>query len=76
MIYYPSNAGIAGGLIGGLLYIITSFSSFVISSSGEIIDTKDMALRYLLISIPLAIAIFYALYVQFKRIKRRNLVIG
>ena len=76
MIYYPSNAGIAGGLIGGLLYIITSFSSFVISSSGEIIDTKDMALRYLLISIPLAIAIFYALYVQFKRIKRRNLVVG
>lgn len=76
MIYYPSNAGIAGGLIGGLLYIITSFSSFVISSSGEIIDTKDMALRYLLISIPLAIAIFYALYVQFKRIKRRNLVAG
>lgn len=74
MIYYPSNAGIAGGLIGGLLYIITSFSSFIISSSGEIIDTQDMGLRYLLISIPLAIAIFYALAVQLKRLKKRKLI--
>ena len=61
MIYFPSNAGIAGGLIGGLLYIITSFSSFVISSSGSIASTFEMSLRYLIMAIPLFIVIFFSL---------------
>ncbi|MCL6217677.1 MFS transporter [Zunongwangia pacifica] len=66
MIYFPSNAGIAGGLIGGLLYIITSVVSFGISTSGEIANTFDMSLRYLGVGIPLALVIFYATYLVLK----------
>jgi len=57
LLFFPKNAGIAGGLMGGTLYIITSFSSYVISVSGEINDTLDMALRYLMIAFPLMIVV-------------------
>ncbi|MDN3593311.1 MFS transporter [Zunongwangia endophytica] len=73
MIYFPSNAGIAGGLIGGLLYIITSISSFVISSSGEIATTFDMSLRYLGVGIPLILVIFYSTFLILKNNKRKGI---
>ncbi len=57
LLFFPKNAGIAGGLMGGLLYIVTSLSSFVIASSGEIITTMDMSLRYLMISVPLLLVV-------------------
>ncbi|UAB84106.1 MFS transporter [Zunongwangia sp. SCSIO 43204] len=75
MIYFPSNAGIAGGLIGGLLYIITSIVSFVISSFGEIANTFDMSLRYLGVGIPLILVIFYATFLILKN-HRRKLKLG
>lgn len=71
MIYFPSNAGIAGGLIGGLLYIITSIVSFAISSSGEITNTFDMSLRYLGVGIPLVLVIFYATFLILKNHRRK-----
>lgn len=61
MVFFPGNAGIAGGLMGGLLYIITSMGSFVISHSGNITDTFDMAVRYMMIAAPLALVIFFSL---------------
>ncbi len=70
MLFFPSSAGISGGLMGGMLYIITSISSYVISSSGEIVSTFDMSLRYLFIAIPLAIVVFIAAKFRSKRLKK------
>ena len=72
MIYFPSNAGIAGGLIGGLLYIITSIVSFGISSSGEIENTFDMSIRYLGVGIPLVLVIFYSTFLILKNTNRKR----
>ena len=72
MMFFPGNAGIAGGLMGGLLYIITSMGSFVISHSGSITNTLDMALRYLLIAAPLAVVIFFSLRYFKKRDLRKR----
>ncbi|ADF53488.1 drug resistance transporter, Bcr/CflA family protein [Zunongwangia profunda SM-A87] len=71
MIYFPSNAGIAGGLIGGLLYIITSIISFLISSSGEIASTFDMSIRYLGVGIPLVLVIFYSTFLILKKQQKK-----
>lgn len=60
MLFFPNNAGIAGGLMGGMLYIITSFSSFLISSSGEIDTTFDLGLRYLMFGLPLLFMVILA----------------
>lgn len=70
MLFFPSNAGISGGLMGGLLYIITSISSYVISSSGAIVSTFDMSLRYLFVALPLAIVVFIAAKFRSKRLKK------
>lgn len=67
MIYFPNNAGIAGGLMGGLLYIITSFSSFLISVSGDIETTFDMSLRYLMFILPLTLFVLYTAWLHQKR---------
>ncbi|MDC8104335.1 MULTISPECIES: MFS transporter [Chryseobacterium] len=51
MLYFPKNAGTAGGLMGGLVYIITSVTSFIISVSGTVSLQKDLSWRYLIIAI-------------------------
>ena len=61
MIFFPGNAGIAGGLMGGFIYITTSMGSYAISASGDINTTLDMALRYMMISLPLAAIVFFSL---------------
>ena len=58
--------------MGGLLYIITSMGSFVISHSGDITNTLDMAFRYLLIAAPLAVVIFFSLRYFKKRDLRKR----
>ncbi|MDH6254132.1 DHA1 family bicyclomycin/chloramphenicol resistance-like MFS transporter [Chryseobacterium sp. H1D6B] len=50
MLYFPKNAGTAGGLMGGLVYIITSLTSFIISVSGSVTGQKDLGWRYLIIA--------------------------
>ncbi|SHK35662.1 Multidrug resistance protein [Chryseobacterium polytrichastri] len=50
MLYFPKNAGTAGGLMGGLVYIITSLTSFIISVSGNVSEQKDLGWRYFIIS--------------------------
>ncbi|PWN71882.1 MFS transporter [Chryseobacterium phosphatilyticum] len=50
MLYFPKNAGTAGGLMGGLVYVITSLTSFIISITGNVTEQKDLAWRYLIIA--------------------------
>lgn len=50
MLYFPKNAGTAGGLMGGLVYIITSLTSFIISVSGNVSEQKDLGWRYFIIA--------------------------
>ncbi|MDR6528655.1 Bcr/CflA subfamily drug resistance transporter [Chryseobacterium rhizosphaerae] len=50
MLYFPKNAGTAGGLMGGLVYVITSISSFIISISGTVTEQQGLAWRYLIIA--------------------------
>jgi len=58
MLYFPKNAGLAGGLMGGLVYIITSITSFVISSSGTINHQDELSHRYFIFSFFLLIIIY------------------
>lgn len=60
MLFFPKNAGIAGGLLGGAIYMTTSLASYVISTSGMIENTQDMALRYLVAVASLAAVVFLA----------------
>lgn len=55
LLQFPNNAGIAGGLLGGMVYIITSLSSFIISTVGKISNQADMGLRYTIGSILLLV---------------------
>ncbi|OCA74244.1 MFS transporter [Chryseobacterium arthrosphaerae] len=50
MLYFPKNAGTAGGLMGGLVYVITSVTSFIISVSGTVTEQKGLSWRYLIIA--------------------------
>jgi len=50
MLYFPKNAGTAGGLMGGLVYVITSVTSFIISVSGTVTDQTGLSWRYLIIA--------------------------
>lgn len=51
MLYFPKNAGTAGGLMGGLVYVITSVTSFIISVSGTVTDQSGLSWRYLIIAL-------------------------
>lgn len=57
MLFFPNNAGTAGGLMGGLVYILTSITSFIISSSGVIDTQAGLVWRYLFMALALLMAI-------------------
>lgn len=59
MLYFPKNAGAAGGLMGGLVYIITSLVSFVVSVSGLVVTQGDLAIRYFIFSFMLFLVIIF-----------------
>lgn len=69
MLYFPKNAGTAGGLMGGLVYVITSLTSFAVSSSGLVSLSTDLALRYLVFSLVLFGVILW-MYSYVKREKK------
>ncbi|AZA55666.1 MFS transporter [Chryseobacterium sp. G0201] len=71
MLYFPKNAGTAGGLMGGLVYIITSLTSFIISVSGNVAQQKDLGWRYLIISF-LLFAIILIMSQTLKKEKAEN----
>jgi MFS transporter, DHA1 family, multidrug resistance protein len=60
MVVFPQHAGMTGGLIGGLVYVITSLSSFALSQTGKIVTQQDMVLRYLVMSVLLVLVAWYA----------------
>jgi len=59
MLQFPNHAGTAGGLMGGLVYVITSIMTLIISSTGVISTSTGIATRYLLVSIALLLTILF-----------------
>ncbi|MDR0228325.1 MAG: MFS transporter [Flavobacteriaceae bacterium] len=70
MLQFPNHAGTAGGLMGGLVYVITSFMTLIISSSGTISTSTDIAIRYLGIAIMLLITILYIINLYKEKISK------
>ena len=64
MLYFPQNAGMASGLLGGLVYVMTSISSFTLSRTGKIDTQQDMVLRYLVMSAILVGVIWFSVRVR------------
>ncbi|MFT3824177.1 MAG: MFS transporter [Chitinophagaceae bacterium] len=60
LLYFPQNAGMTGGLMGGMIYGITSLTSFIISHTGRILTQQDMLWRYLVMSVILVLVLWYA----------------
>ena len=59
MLQFPNNAGTAGGLMGGLVYVLTSFVTLIISSTGAITTPTALGVRYLITAVALLLAILY-----------------
>jgi len=57
ILFFPKNTGVAGGLMGGLIYLLTSTTSFIISVSGVVNEQRDLAWRYWIICIVLFLVI-------------------
>jgi len=57
MLTFPKNAGIAGGLMGGLVYVITSIASFITSSTGIITTQVGLSWRYMVFGVVLLVII-------------------
>ncbi len=68
MIAFPNNAGIAGGLLGGLIYVLTSILSYVVSSTGSLKTQNDIAWRYLSMSVLLFLVILLWMRLRDKRV--------
>jgi len=66
MLYFPNNSGIAGGLMGGLTYVITSLTSFIISSTGTINTQFQLSTRYTVLIFCLLGLIFYVVHLNKK----------
>jgi multidrug resistance protein len=64
---FPKNAGIAGGLTGGINYVIVSFLSYGIISVLPAKDERNLALSYLVIT-ALSILIMFLIY----RMNKKN----
>lgn len=60
MLFFPQHAGMCSGLIGGLVYVITSFSSFMLSQTGKMGTQHDIVVRYLVISTILSGVVWFA----------------
>ena len=60
MLFFPEHAAMTAGLLGGLVYVITSVSSFILSQTGKMGHQHDIVLRYLVISAILSIVVWYA----------------
>jgi len=59
MLFFPKHAGTAGGLMGGMVYIVTSLSNFIIAIIGKVTTQNGLAWRYFIFSILLTLIILY-----------------
>ncbi|WP_104384353.1 MFS transporter [Sphingobacterium sp. HMA12] len=57
MLFFPKYAGTAGGLMGGMVYIVTSLSNFIVAISGKVTTQNGLASRYFIFSTFLIIII-------------------
>ncbi|MET3037686.1 MFS transporter [Chryseobacterium sp. NRRL B-14859] len=71
MLYFPKNAGTAGGLMGGLVYVITSVTSFIISVTGTVTEQTGLSWRYLIIALFL-LGIILIMHQAVKKEKAEN----
>ena len=58
---FPQNAGMASGLTGGLLYMVTSFLSYLAVSFGKVNYQIDIAWRYFIMIILLSLVLMVVL---------------
>lgn len=64
---FPKNAGIAGGLTGGVNYVIVSFLSYAIIYLLPAKDERNLSYSYLIL-ILLSVVVMFAVY----RVRRKN----
>lgn len=64
---FPKNAGIAGGLTGGVNYVIVSFLSYVVIYLLPAKDERNLSYSYLIL-IALSVVIMFAVY----RLRKRD----
>lgn len=59
MLFFPKHAGTAGGLMGGMVYIVTSLSNFIVAITGKVTTQNGLAWRYFIFSVLLTLIIMY-----------------
>lgn len=74
MMAFPKNAGVAGGLMGGMTYIITSLTSFIISNTGKVDSQNGLAIRYFIFSFLLSL-IIYLMYRMKKSARKKAIIV-
>lgn len=74
MMAFPKNAGVAGGLMGGMTYIITSLTSFIISNTGKVDSQNGLAIRYFIFSFLLSL-IIYLMYRIKKSARKKDIIV-
>ncbi|WP_291116626.1 MFS transporter [Empedobacter sp. UBA7248] len=74
MMAFPKNAGVAGGLMGGMTYIITSLTSFIISSTGKVNTQNGLAIRYFIFSFLLSLIIYF-MYRMKKSARKKAIIV-
>ncbi|QLL58112.1 MULTISPECIES: MFS transporter [Empedobacter] len=74
MMAFPKNAGVAGGLMGGMTYIITSLTSFIISNTGKVDSQNGLAIRYFIFSFLLSL-IIYLMYRMKKSARKKTIIV-
>lgn len=73
---FPKNAGIAGGLTGGINYIIVSFLSYGIVSFIPAKDERNLSYSYLIL-ILLSVLIMFAVYkMKNRKIQTLEIIVG
>ncbi|PBJ05438.1 MFS transporter [Flavobacterium sp. ACN6] len=55
---FPKNAGIAGGLTGGIVYILVSFLSYIIIAVLPAKDQYNLSYSYLILALPSGLLMF------------------
>lgn len=71
MLHFPKHAATAGGLMGGLVYVVTSATSFIISVTGSVTQQKDLSWRYMIIVVIL-VAVILIFNQTLKKIKTEH----
>ena len=64
---FPQNAGIASGLVGGVVFIIVSFFSYAIVSVIPAKDELNLSFSYLLLALASGVVLFAIFKINKKR---------